>query len=99
MNAKQKMDQVDEILEFLNEERIRCTYAAVAVVIGTTAQSVSLYLGKRRPEASWVVNKETETPTGYSENERHPDLLRTEKIIQSGRELIEALEEWRLRRS
>ena len=99
MNEREKMDQVDEILEFLNEERIRCTYTAVAVVIGTSAQSVNLYLGKRRPEASWVVRKDTGTPTGYSENERHPDLLRTEKIIQSGRGLIKALEEWRLRRS
>ena len=98
MNTKQKMDQVDEILEFLNEKRIRCTYTAVAEVIGTNAQSVSHYLGRMRPEASWVVSKKYGTPTGYSENERHPDLLRTEKIIQSGLELMKALEEWRLRR-
>ena len=99
MNARQKMDQVDEILEFLNEKRIRCTYTAVAEVIGTNAQSVSRYLGRMRPEASWVVSKENRTPTGYSENERHPDLFRTEKIIQSGHELVKAIDEWRLRRS
>lgn len=99
MNARQKTDQVDEILEFLNEKRIRCTYTALAVVIGTNAQSVSRYLGRRRPEASWVVSKENRTPTGYSENERHRDLFRTEKIIHSGLELKKALDEWRLRQS
>ena len=100
MNSdRQKMNKVDEILEFLNEKRIRCTYTAVAEVIGTNAQSVSRYLGEMRPEASWVVSKETGTPTGYSENERHPDLLRTGTIILSGLELMNALDEWRLRRS
>ena len=99
MNEREKMDQVDEILEFLNEERIRCTYTAVGEVIGTIPISVSRYLGRKRPEASWVVSKENRTPTGYSENERHPDLFRTEKIIQSGHELVKAIDEWRLRRS
>ena len=99
MNARQKMDQVDEILEFLNEKRIRCTYTAVAEVIGTIPISVSRYLGTRCPEASWVVNKKYGIPTKYSENERHPDLFRTEKIIQSGLELMNVLDEWRLRRS
>ena len=99
MNEREKMDQVDEILEFLNEKRIRCTYTAVAEAIETIPISVSRYLGRKRPEASWVVSKETETPTGYSENERHPDLLRKEKIIQSGLELMTALDEWRLSRS
>ena len=99
MNARQKLDQVDEILEFLNEKRIRCTYTAVAEAIGTVPISVSSYLGRRRPEASWVVSKENGNPTGYSENERHPDLLKTEEIIQSGLELMKALDEWRLRSS
>ena len=98
MNARQKLDQVDEILEFLNEKRIRCTYTAVAEAIGTVPMSVSSYLGRRRPKASWVVSMKNGTPTGYSENERHPDLLRTEKIIDSGLELMRALDEWRLRR-
>ena len=100
MNARQKLDQVDEILEFLNEKRIRCTYTALAEAIGTNApRSVGRYLGRPRQKASWVVRKDKGTPTGYSENERHPDLLRTEKIIDSGLELMKALDEWRLRRS
>ena len=99
MNVFQKMDQVDEILEFLNEKRIRCTYAAVAEVLEIRTQAVSLYLGRKRPEASWVVSKANGTPPRYSDSERHPDLFRTEKIIQSGHELMKALDEWRLSRS
>ena len=99
MNVFQKMDRVKEILEFLNEKRIRCTYAAVAEVLGMRTQSVSLFLGRKRPEASWIVSKAKGTPPRYSENERHPDLFRTEKIIQSGHELMKAIDEWKLSRS
>ncbi len=93
------MDQVDEILEFLNEKRIRCTYGAVGYVIGRDAQWVGNHLGTRRPEASWVVNAKTRKPTGYSEGQYHRDLFRTEKIIYSGIELTNALDEWKLRLS
>ena len=97
MPARERMDQVEDILRFLNEKRIRCTYGAIGKVIGKDAQWVGSHLGIRRPEASWVVNSKTRKPTGYTENQYHRDLFRTEKIIFSGIELKNALDEWRLR--
>ena len=93
------MDQVDEILKFLNEKRIRCTYGAIGDVIGKDAQWVGNHLGMRRPEASWVVNSKTRKPTGYTEDQYHHDLFRKEKVIYSGIELTNALDEWKPRLS
>ena len=91
------MDQVDEILKFLNERRIRCTYGAIGDVIGKDARWVGNHLGMRRTEASWVVNSKTRKPTSYTEGQYHRDLFRTEKIIYSGVELTDAVDEWKLR--
>lgn len=74
---------VELILTYLNETKTRCTYGAVADAIGVKARSVGQMLGSRRPEASWVVSLKTGEPTGYAENEKHPDLHRTSRIIQS----------------
>ena len=100
MDIIQRKKLVNEILEFLNEKRIRCTYGAVGVVIGVPAIAVNeKLLGSKRPEASWIVNSDTRRPTCYTENQYHPDLLKSNEIIDSGLELRNALDEWRSRRN
>jgi alkylated DNA nucleotide flippase Atl1 len=80
---KSMEDKVNKILAYLNREKIRCTYGAVAQALGVNARSVGQLLGERRPEASWVVNTKTLEPTDYGEGEKHPDLYRTSRIITS----------------
>ena len=69
MNTRQMMvqkEQVSEILEFLNEKRIRCTYGAVGYFVGVHPRLVNKYLlGDNRPEASWIVNSQKKTDRLY----------------------------------
>ena len=78
---------VERILECLNRERIRCTYGAMAEVIGGSPRSVGRRLGHRRPEASWVVSVATGQPTGYTDAEKHPELESKKRVIRTGEEL------------
>ena len=75
------------ILDALNREKTRATYGAVAEVLGVQARSVGQILGMRRPEASWVVNDETDMPSGYQLHQLHPELMRRSVIIRSGEQL------------
>ena len=79
---------VEQILDFLNTERVRATYGAVAEVLGITPRSVGVQLGSRRPKASWVVNAGTGEPTGYDAEERHSLLYEHAEIIGTGAELL-----------
>jgi hypothetical protein len=47
---------LDEILQFLNHDKVRATYGAVAEVLGVIPRSMGARLGTRRPEASWIVS-------------------------------------------
>lgn len=76
-------EKIELIIKYLNKVKTRCTYGVVAEIIGTNSQSVGKYLGERRPEVSWVVNANTGDPTGYSDSEKHPELYRTDRIIES----------------
>ncbi len=80
---------VKEIIEFLNEKKIRCTYEALADCLdGVEAWNVAgKYLGEKRPEVSWVVNKGKNLPTGFSENQMHPDLQKNSHVIRDAKEL------------
>jgi hypothetical protein len=71
---------LQQVLDFLNRNKLRATYRDVAGVLSVSTQSLSTLIGPRRPEASWVVNDETGKPSGYSEPECHPD-LRVNDII------------------
>ena len=94
--------RLDEILEYLNTERVRCTYGAVGQLIDAPSLSVGTHLrywlrkrfgdGDRRPETSWVVSASTGEPTGYEEDQKHPELRRTNRIIITGEELKQCLE-------
>jgi alkylated DNA nucleotide flippase Atl1 len=76
-------DLLQDILQYLNKVRTRTTYGVVAKLLGVNPRSVGQLLGERRPDASWVVNSTTGNPTDYSEEEKHPDLYRTDRIITS----------------
>jgi hypothetical protein len=67
--------ELHEIVRFLNHEKVRATYGAVAELVGGIPQSIGARLGSRRAEASWIVNAGSGMPTGYQIQERHPALL------------------------
>ena len=65
---------------------MRATYGAVAERIG----AVPMFLMSGRPRDplhSWVVNKESEMPSKYAEDQMHPDLLSNSSVIQTADEL------------
>lgn len=88
-------DSVDigSIISCLNKNKVRCTYSAVGDVLGIEAQSVSGLLGERRPEASWVVSREKQEPTGYTDEQKHPELFSNPEVIDNGDELRKLLAE------
>jgi hypothetical protein len=86
---------LDEILQFLNHEKVRATYGAVAEILGVIPRSMGARLGRRRPEASWIVSATNGLPSDYSEDEWHPTLLSQADIISSGRMLALRLSKWR----
>ena len=79
------------ILDCLNRERIRCTYGAVAAVIGGAARSVGQRLEAKDPRNSWIVNKATGEPTGYLDSQKHADLYRSARVITTEKELRKLL--------
>ena len=79
---------LDDVIAFLNAERVRATYGAVAETVGVPARSLGALLGDRRRDASWIVNASTGLPTDYAPEDAHPDLLSSGEVIASGRELL-----------
>ena len=73
----------ESILDYLNRARVRCTYGAFGGVLGIPAIAVGRQLAPRRPYASWVVNADTGSPTGYTSADKHPDLYSTSDIIRT----------------
>ena len=67
---------------------MNCTYKAAADVMGVHERTVRNYLGDRRAQASWVVEKSTGHPKGYSDHNKHPELYRTSYVIATGEELL-----------
>ncbi len=66
MTEAERHREADRILQHLNTAKRRCTYGALAGLLEVHAREVSQYLGDKRPEASWVVRKDTGRPTGYA---------------------------------
>ena len=81
--ASDMEEKINLIVGYLNKVKTRCTYGAVAEILGIKSQAVGLHLGERRPEASWIVNAKTKEPTDYLQSEKHPDLYRTDRVITS----------------
>lgn len=76
-----------EIIRFLNQEKVRATYGAVAGLLGVVAQSMGARLGPHTTEASWIVNAKTGWPTGYAAGDIHPELTTNPAIITTAAEL------------
>ncbi len=71
-----------DILKFLNVVQIRATYGAVAEVLGDRlARGPWRDLGTPRPYTSWIVRKRDGLPSGYTKEQYHPCLFRTDKVI------------------
>jgi len=85
-------DKINLVVDYLNEVKTRCTYNAAAKALGITPQAVRKLLGENRPEASWLVNVGTEEPAGYTDEEKHPELYRTKRIIKSSEVLTRNLD-------
>ncbi len=84
-------DKITLVLEYMNEVKTRCTYNAAAKALGITTTTLKKLLGERRPEISWFVNSGTGEPAGYADNEKHPELYRTKRIIKSAEVLTRNL--------
>ncbi len=82
---------IDAIISCLNKNKVRCTYSAVGDVLGIEAQSVAGLLGERRPEVSWVVSREKKEPTGYTDEQKHPELFSNLEVIDNGDDLRKLL--------
>src|SRR5438045_2663615 len=60
--------ELEDVVRFLNDEKVRATYGAVAELVGGIAQGIGTRLTRlysRSPDASWVVNASSGMPTGY----------------------------------
>lgn len=76
-----------EIIGTLGRHRQRATYGALAGLVGGLPRSVMSGLPKT-PENSWVVSARTRLPTGYGEQEMHPDLESRSNILSTAEELL-----------
>jgi hypothetical protein len=85
---------VEEILDYLNENRVKATYNAVAEAIGihhSNLVQLFPFLGERRPRASWVVNKRDHEPAKYTADQKHPDLDKAVRVVTDAAELRKLL--------
>jgi len=85
-------DKITLVVDYLNKVTTRCTYNAAAKALGITPSALKKLLGGRRPEISWFVNSGTGEPAGYADDEKHPELYRTKRIIKSAEVLTRNLD-------
>ncbi len=85
-------DKITLVVDYINEVKTRCTYNAAAKALGLTTTTLKKLLGERRPEISWLVNSGTGEPAGYTDDEKHPELYRTKRIIKSAEVLTRNLQ-------
>ena len=85
-------EKITLVVDYLNRVKTRCTYNAAAKALGVTPKELKKLLGKRSPENSWFVNTGTGIPVWYTDEEKHPELLRTKLIIKSAEVLTRNLD-------
>ena len=86
------LDKITVVVDYLNDVKTRCTYNAAAQALGITPHALKKLLGERRPEISWLVNSGSGEPAGYNDDEKHPQLYRTKRIIKSAEVLTRNLD-------
>ena len=93
---KRIQQKLNRILKALNGRKQRATYGAVAGVLGEPglyAWNLGNHLGARCPWASWVVRAKggkdgkQGQPSKYEDWQKHPDLTRHVKVLNSPDEL------------
>ena len=85
-------EKITIVVDYINKVKTRCTYNAAAKALGITPTTLKRLLGERRPEISWFVSTVTGEPAGYSDNIKHPELYRTQRIIKSAEVLTRNLD-------
>ena len=85
------LDKITVVVDYLNVVKTRCTYNAAAKALGITPQALKKQLGERRSEISWFVSVGTGDPTGFTDDQKHPELYRTKRIIKSAEVLTRNL--------
>ncbi|MDC1436228.1 hypothetical protein N8303_03125 [Gammaproteobacteria bacterium] len=85
-------DKINMVRDYLNKVKTRCTNNAAAKALGIKPAELKKLLGDRSPENSWFVNIAAGEPVGYADNEKHPDLYRTKRIIESAEVLTRNLD-------
>jgi hypothetical protein len=79
-------NNMDQILDRLNHAHQRATYGAVAAVVGSAPRT--LMSGRERDlRHSWVVSRKNGQPTGYEVDQVHPELMRSERVLETREEL------------
>jgi hypothetical protein len=86
------LDKIIIIRDYLNKVKTRCTYNAAAQALGIKPTEFKKLLGDRKPENSWFVNTGAGEPVGYADEEKHPELYRTKRIIKSAEVLTRVLD-------
>ena len=81
---------LDSILDSLAARRQRATYGAVAAVLAS-APRVLMVGRPRDAHHSWIVSKTTGMPTGYPEDQLHPDLTANPGVLTNRDELLDWL--------
>lgn len=76
-------DKITMVVDYLNEVKTRCTFNAAAEAIGITPNVLKKQLGDPRPQTSWFVSPTSGEPMRFSDEEKHPELYRTSRIITS----------------
>ena len=84
-------DKVTMVVDYLNEVTTRCTFNAAAEAIGITPHALKKELGEPRPEVSWFVSPTSGEPMRYTDEQKHPQLYRTSRIITSSKVLTRNL--------
>lgn len=77
---------LDTILGQLDRFHQRATYGAVAALVNSAPRSLMAGRARSR-EASWVVRRQTGKPTGYLDEQTHPDLGERDHVIDNPDEL------------
>ena len=77
---------LDQIVHLLDQHGQRATYGAVARLVGHSPRS--LLKGRDRGRRySWIVNRETGLPTGYTADQIDPRLPESGPVIVNDAEL------------
>ena len=80
-------DKINLVIDYLNEVKTRCTFNAAAEALGMTPQALKKELGDPRPEVSWFVSPTSGDPMRHTDEQKHPELYRTTRIITSSKVL------------